>query len=363
MPGLLALIEGSLPSGRYRARELAGVACVSALELPVRAGGPRATGGTRRGPRRRRAARRDAARSARSSTPVFAIFHTSCPPATCSSSTSRRRCRLRSRPASASEQLQLRLSTPTTDGGWVVELRTSDRAPHLPPPVDARLDLAGGAHAELVARFAGSDRLAVARFELDEPLEDYLRRHGQPIRYGHVPEPWPLAAYQTVFALEPGSAEMPSAGRPFTAALVTELVARGVLVAPVTLHTGLSSPERGEPPFPERYHVPAATAQLVNAVHGWDGRVIAVGTTVVRALETVAAADGTVSDGRGLDESRGNTRARAARDRRPPHRVSRTRVLAPRAARSRGRCRSRRALLRGRARRTATSGTSSATST
>ena len=92
---------------------------------------------------------------------------------------------------------------------------------------------------------------------------------------------------------------MPSAGRPFTAALVTELVARGVLAAPVILPTGLSSLELGEPPFPERYHVPAATAKLVNAVHGWNGRVIAVGTTVVRALETVAAADGRVSDGQG----------------------------------------------------------------
>jgi S-adenosylmethionine:tRNA ribosyltransferase-isomerase len=197
------------------------------------------------------------------------------------------------------QTMQLWLSAPTTDGSWLVELRTRDRAPHLRPLVGARLALAGGAHAELVARFAGSDRLSVARFELDEPLEDYLRRHGQPIRYGYVPEPWPLEAYQTVFALEPGSAEMPSAGRPFTAGLVTELVARGVLVAPVILHTGVSSLEHGEPPIPERYHVPAATAQLVNAVHGWNGRVIAVGTTVVRALETVAAADGTVSEGQG----------------------------------------------------------------
>ena len=197
------------------------------------------------------------------------------------------------------QRLQLWLSTPAPDGTWLVELRTSDRRPYPRPPVGVRLELPGGAHAELVARFAGSERLAVARFELDEPLEDYLRRHGQPIRYGYVPEPWPLDAYQTVFALEPGSAEMPSAGRPFTAELVTELVARGVLVAPVTLHTGVSSPEHGEPPFPERYHVPAATARLVNAVHGWNGRVIAVGTTVVRALETVAAADGTVSEGQG----------------------------------------------------------------
>jgi S-adenosylmethionine:tRNA ribosyltransferase-isomerase len=153
--------------------------------------------------------------------------------------------------------------------------------------------------AELLAPFAGSDRLSVARLETEEAPEDYLRRYGQPIRYDYVPERWPLAAYQTVFAREPGSAEMPSAGRPFTEQLVTELVTRGVLLAPVTLHTGVSSIEQGEPPLTERFHVPAATARLVNAVHGWKGNVIAVGTTVVRALETVAAADGTVSEGRG----------------------------------------------------------------
>ncbi len=195
--------------------------------------------------------------------------------------------------------LQLWLSTPAPDGTWLVELRTGDRRPYPRPPIGARLELPAGAHAELLARFAGSERLSVARVECDAPLEDYLRRHGQPIRYGYVPEPWPLDAYQTVFALEPGSAEMPSAGRPFTAALVTELVARGVLVAPVTLHTGVSSFEHGEPPFPERYHVAAATARLVNAVRGWNGRVIAVGTTVVRALESVVAVDGTVSEGQG----------------------------------------------------------------
>lgn len=197
------------------------------------------------------------------------------------------------------QPLQLWLSTPAPDGTWLVELRTGDRRPYGRPPLGVRLELPGGAHVELVARFAGSKRLAVARFELAEPLEDYLRRHGQPIRYGYVPEPWPLEAYQTVFAREQGSAEMPSAGRPFTAELVTELVASGVLVAPVILHTGVSSLELGEPPFPERYHVPPATASLVNAVHGWNGRVIAVGTTVVRALETVVAADGIVSEGQG----------------------------------------------------------------
>jgi S-adenosylmethionine:tRNA ribosyltransferase-isomerase len=208
------------------------------------------------------------------------------------------------------EMLELRISSRTPDGNWLVELRTSDRRPYRRPPVGARLDLPGGAHVDLLARFAGSERLAVAQLELSEPLEDYLGRHGRPIRYGYVPNPWPLEAYQTVFALEPGSAEMPSAGRPFTPELVTELVSRGVFVAPLTLHTGVSSPEQGEPPLPERFRVPAATARLVNAVRGWGGRVIAVGTTVVRALETVAAADGTVSEGDGwtslvIDPERG----------------------------------------------------------
>src|SRR5256885_5326304 len=105
--------------------------------------------------------------------------------------------------------------------------------------------------------------------------------------------------YQNVSAVDPGSAEMASAGRPFSSELITELVARGIHVAPVTLHTGVSSPEANEPPYPERYRVPDATARLVNAVRGWGGRVIAIGTTVVRALETVSNSDGTVLPGEG----------------------------------------------------------------
>src|SRR5207248_2602446 len=111
----------------------------------------------------------------------------------------------------------------------------------------------------------------------------YLATHGRAIRYRYVPAQWPIDAYQTVFALEPGSAEMPSAARPFTPELVTALVSRGVLIAPLLLHTGVSSPELGEPPYPERYRVPETTARLVNATHEWGGRVIAIGTTVVRA--------------------------------------------------------------------------------
>ena len=96
---------------------------------------------------------------------------------------------------------------------------------------------------------------------------------------------------------------MPSAGRPFTAELVTELVSRGVLVAPITLHTGVSSPELGEPPYPERYRVPEATAHARQRGRARGGRVIAVGTTVVRALESVADHDGARPRRRGLDRA------------------------------------------------------------
>jgi len=191
--------------------------------------------------------------------------------------------------------VELRLSTPVADQIWVVELRTEAGDPFRRPRTGTRLTLPGGASAELLAPYAGSDRLLVARLSGTGNLEDYLHRFGRPIRYGYVGEQWPIEAYQTVFALEAGSAEMPSAGRPFTTGLVTTLMTHGVLIAPLILHTGVSSPELGEPPYPERYRVPEETARLVNAVHGWGGRVIAVGTTVVRALETVADQSGHVT--------------------------------------------------------------------
>jgi S-adenosylmethionine:tRNA ribosyltransferase-isomerase len=195
--------------------------------------------------------------------------------------------------------IELRLSTPSAGDNWLVELRTADGEPYGPPPTGARVELPAGAHADLLAPYAGGRRLCLASLALGAPLEEYLRRHGRAIHYGYVERGWPIEAYQSVFALEPGSAEMPSAGRPFSTELVTALVARGVLFAPVTLHTGVSSLEHGEAPYPERFRVPPETARLVNAVHSWGGRVIAVGTTVVRALETVAEVDGSVTSGEG----------------------------------------------------------------
>jgi len=81
---------------------------------------------------------------------------------------------------------------------------------------------------------------------------------------------------------------MPSAGRPFTHETIRRLRARGVRIAPLVLHTGVASPDADEPPYPERFAVPQATAQAVNRARAAGGRVVAVGTTVVRALETAA---------------------------------------------------------------------------
>jgi S-adenosylmethionine:tRNA ribosyltransferase-isomerase len=193
--------------------------------------------------------------------------------------------------------LRLHASMPAPDAPagewWVVELRSHDGAdPVGDRRAGERIALAGGAAAELVAPYGDGARLWLARIDARAPFAEHLARHGEPIRYGYVREPWPLEAYLTPFSTEPGSAEMPSAGRPLTADLLARLAARGVLVAPITLHTGVSSPERHEAPYPERYAVPATTARLVGAVRWWGGRIIAAGTTVVRALESAAQPGG-----------------------------------------------------------------------
>ena len=200
------------------------------------------------------------------------------------------------------EPVAVHFATPAPqlpDGWWVVELRSADGGRPVRATVGERVSLEGGAGLELVAPYASGARLLLARFDGAEPVISYLERHGGPIRYGYVADQWPLGAYQNVYATTPGSAEMASAGRPFTAELITRLAAGGVLFAPITLHCGVSSPERHEAPLPERFEVPEQTAALIRSVREWGGRVIAVGTTVVRALETVAQPDGSVVAGAG----------------------------------------------------------------
>jgi S-adenosylmethionine:tRNA ribosyltransferase-isomerase len=192
-------------------------------------------------------------------------------------------------------------STALDDGTWLVEPRPLRHA--TGPVSDAvageRITLPAGVIVTLLDAHHGSARLWRAHIAAEGSVEAYLARNGRPITYAYLRGRWPISAYQTAFARDPGSAEMPSAGRPFTAPLITSLVSAGVAVAPITLHTGVSSLEEGEPPLAERFHVPDGTARLVNLTRASGGRVVAVGTTVTRALETVAHVDGWVSPGAG----------------------------------------------------------------
>ena len=206
---------------------------------------------------------------------------------------------------------ELHLSTHRFDDSWTVEIRLPGEK-GTTPLYDAQagetLQLPGGATATLHAPYTrkmdayttvsqamsfsrkqekGHYRLWLAALRLPCGWQDYLARYGFPIRYSYVRESWPISYYQTVYATETGSAEMPSAGRAFTPELITRLVAKGIVIAPLLLHTGVASLEEHEPPYEEFYRVPLETAHLVNMAHEAGKRVIAVGTTVVRALESV----------------------------------------------------------------------------
>ena len=197
--------------------------------------------------------------------------------------------------------VELHVSTRLPAGLWLVEVRE----PALPASRQFHGDLTGEtlqlpeASVEILARYPESQRLWVAALRLPAAVPAYLASHGRAIRYSHVDREWPIEAYQTVYATEPGSAEMPSAGRPLSHELITRLVAQGIGVTPLVLHAGVSSLEDHELPPPEPYRVPPETAARVNAARSAGGRVVAVGTTVVRALETVADAQGVVHPGEG----------------------------------------------------------------
>lgn len=205
-------------------------------------------------------------------------------------------------------RFELHLSTRLPGNFWVIEVRQPTPVASLPYR-DARagitFELDGGGGVTLLAPYPlagaldGQSRLWIAALQLPEPVLPYLERFGAPIRYSYVSAPWPESMYQTVFATEPGSAEMPSAARPFTPELVTRLVSSGVQIAPLLLHTGVASLEDHEPPYEEFFRVPPETADRVNAAKRAGRRVVAVGTTVVRALETVTDSRGTTSPGSG----------------------------------------------------------------
>ena len=206
------------------------------------------------------------------------------------------------------EELELHVSTRVPGGFWTVELRTPGAVASLPyrqGRAGTTLRLPGGGQATLLAPYPlnesldAASRLWMAALLISDSVPAYLARFGFPIRYSYVKQSWPSSMYQTVFANEMGSAEMPSAGRPFTSELVTRLVSAGIQIAPVVLHTGVASLEDHEPPYEEFYRVSADTAERVNDARRNRHRIIAVGTTVVRALETVTDERGRTSAGDG----------------------------------------------------------------
>ena len=219
--------------------------------------------------------------------------------------------------------LKLHLSTHLPADLWIVEVRQPHGTATQPFPyaqAGETLSLPAGASATLHTPYAtdrtidanGPTRLWIATLNLRTqltsvpgspdaaPLQAYLARYGLPIRYAYVKQNWPANYYQTVYATEIGSAEMPSAGRAFTPELITQLVASGVQIAPLILHTGVSSLEEHEPPYEEYYRVPMATARIVNETRAAGKRIVAIGTTVVRALETVTDEKGVTHPGEGL---------------------------------------------------------------
>jgi S-adenosylmethionine:tRNA ribosyltransferase-isomerase len=204
-------------------------------------------------------------------------------------------------------EVELHLSTCLDEKRWTGEFRTVEHgttAPLFSVNPGETMDLPQGARVQVLSPYppgvSGPTRLWVISLDLPFSHINYLEKFGSPIRYHYVRASWPGSYYQTVFATEPGSAEMPSAGRPFTPEMVTRLVAKGVLFAPILLHTGVASQEDHEPPYDEYYRVSESTARLVNATRAAGRRVIAVGTTVVRALETVTDESGTAHHGEGF---------------------------------------------------------------
>jgi S-adenosylmethionine:tRNA ribosyltransferase-isomerase len=204
--------------------------------------------------------------------------------------------------------LTVHLSTHLPADLWVVELRSSSGSePMLDGEPGEALALPEGASLVLHTPYLPGkrrrrrepNRLWISTLNLPVNFNEYLDRHGSPIRYRYVKESWPVGYYQTVYATETGSAEMPSAGRAFTPELITRIVANGVRVLPLILHTGVASLEDDEPPYEEFYRVPAETAEAINAARAAGRRVIAVGTTVVRALETVTDKNGSTHPGEG----------------------------------------------------------------
>ena len=190
--------------------------------------------------------------------------------------------------------VRLNLSTRFADDLWIAEPRWSPAGPGPLPLEEGESLQIGDATAKLLKPYPGIPRLWLTRFNTSAAV--LMALYGEPIHYSYAPL-YPMEVYQTLFSSFPGSAEMPSAARPFTTLVRDMLFAHGIGITGIVLHTGVSSLEieaeavELQAVYPEPFHVSTATANAVNATHCRGGRVVAVGTTVVRALETAWTGD------------------------------------------------------------------------
>jgi S-adenosylmethionine:tRNA ribosyltransferase-isomerase len=186
-------------------------------------------------------------------------------------------------------------------------MRTEDRP--APPPLSPGDRLSLGPLAAVVEHLLEHPRLLTLHFSGDRiSVLAGLARHGRPIQYAHVPEPLTLWDAWTSIAADPMAFEPPSAGFALDWGMLAAWRHRGVGVAMLTLAAGLSS--TGDPaldtrlPFDEPYRIPGRTAAAVEQAKSAGGRVVAVGTTVVRALEAAAMGGRSLHGGAGLARGR-----------------------------------------------------------
>ncbi|MFS0788223.1 S-adenosylmethionine:tRNA ribosyltransferase-isomerase [Shouchella sp. 1P09AA] len=188
---------------------------------------------------------------------------------------------------SESQQVTIRLARQLSEWEWEALILNNDANA-------SEINLQEGVMVELLGTGSEAPLTQIMFHHVNEPMLSYLHKYGEPIRYEYINTPWPLEAYQTVFASAPGSIEMPSAGRAFSWTLIQALQKHQIQVGFLTLHAGISYYENNQWPnpthHPESYEIPDDTVTAIQQAKAKGGRIIAVGTTVVRALETYAQA-------------------------------------------------------------------------
>lgn len=199
-------------------------------------------------------------------------------------------------------------STKVDDERWMIEIREvigNKTIRWHNGQENMIFELPEGGKIKLLAKYYEKRELLnlwVARFESDLSPQSYMASYGQPIQYENLSQSYPLEYYQTYFSFHPGSSEMPSAGRGFTQPLINKLLDKGVIIAPILLHTGVSSLEENEQPYPEYMEVDHVSASIVNKAKRNGNRIVAVGTTATRAIESATDQHGSVNAHKGYTD-------------------------------------------------------------